>query len=127
MRSKYFMLPLSFDILCVSNEFKTVFTLSQLINRKLTIYHLTMPTFTLISIFPCLFHTVLMQAWFSSPPFLMVLSTADLLAHVSFRVPSHATRNHFLFSIQTHLTSYGHTLMVDCVIGHFTRCCVALT
>jgi len=36
------------------------------------------------------------------------IDSPELLATVSFRVPSYSTRHHSLFSIPTHLTSYGH-------------------
>lgn len=36
------------------------------------------------------------------------IDSPDLLATVSFRIPSYSTRHHSLFSIPTHLTSYGH-------------------
>ncbi|KAF0755964.1 Uncharacterized protein FWK35_00023395, partial [Aphis craccivora] len=36
------------------------------------------------------------------------IDAPDLLATVSFRVPSYSTRHHSFFSIPTYLTSYGH-------------------
>ena len=36
------------------------------------------------------------------------LDVQDLLSEISFRVPTHHTRDHYLFHIPSHSTSYGN-------------------
>jgi len=62
-------------------------------------------TLNISSLASCRDHADLM---FITSPLNGSIHSPELLATVSFRIPTHYTRHHSLFSVPTHLTSYGN-------------------